>query len=159
MFRRMHGMRHSQEGMSFLHGKAEKPYRTATAAGVHGLVTRRSNRIALNIIPVECVVGELGRTYATKEINVKNILKLATIGAALAVTVTAASAQSTGRNAYDQPARNWNSGLMAGPSYYGYGNGAGHWNDPTNYRSGESNTNFWATPGSQEERDIGGSGG
>lgn len=83
----------------------------------------------------------------------KLITKIATIGALLAAGISTASAQNTTRSYYDQPNRNWNSGLMAGPSYYG------GWNDPSDYRSGYSNTNLFAAPGSQEERDIGNQGG
>lgn len=86
----------------------------------------------------------------------KLITKIATIGALLAAGISTASAQSTTRSYYDQPSRNWNSGLMAAPSYYGGGYG---WNDPSDYRSGSSNTNLFARPGSQEERDIGNQGG
>jgi hypothetical protein len=89
---------------------------------------------------------------------VKLITKIATIGALLAAGISTASAQNTTRSYYDQPSRNWNSGLMAGPSYYG-GYGTGAWSDPSDYRSGFSNTNLFATPGSQEERDIGNQGG
>ena len=82
----------------------------------------------------------------------KLITKIATIGALLAAGISTASAQSTTRTNYDQPNRYWNGSLMAGPSYYG-------WNDPSGYRSGYSDTNLFATPGSQEDRDIGNQGG
>lgn len=88
----------------------------------------------------------------------KLITKIATIGALLAAGISTASAQNTTRSYYDQPSRNWNSGVMAGPSYYGYGGGYG-WNDPSSYRSGYSDTNLFATPGTQEDRDIGNQGG
>jgi len=90
---------------------------------------------------------------------VKTISKIATIAALLIAGITAASAQNTTRAPYDQPSRNWNSGLMmTGPSYYG-GYGVGGWSDPSDYRSGHSPTNLFATPGSQEDRDIGNQGG
>ena len=85
----------------------------------------------------------------------KLITRIATIGALLAAGISTASAQSTTR-AYNQPNGYWNGSLMAGPSYYGGGYG---WNDPSSYRSGFSDTNLFATPGSQEQRDIGNQGG
>jgi hypothetical protein len=87
---------------------------------------------------------------------VKNILKLATIGAALVTTITAAAAQNTMRSAYGQPSRYWHSGLMSGPQYYNYSPDMNE--GPLPYR-GEASRNFWVSPGSQEERDIGGAGG
>jgi hypothetical protein len=87
---------------------------------------------------------------------VRNILKLATIGAALATTITAAAAQNTMRGYYDQPTHYRHSGTMIAPSYYGYGSdmGAG----PLPYR-GENDFTPWVSPGSQQERDLVGSGG
>lgn len=105
----------------------------------------------------KCVVAVRGAMNAIKEFYVKNILKLATIGAALVTTVTVAAAQNTTRGYYDQPSRYWHSGAMTAPSYlddYGSDMSAG----PLPYR-GMAYPNFWVSPGSQEERDIGGSGG
>ena len=85
----------------------------------------------------------------------KLIYKIAMVGTVLASGIVTASAQNTTRRSYDQPNRYWN---MQAPSgeYFG---GNNTWNDPSSYRSGESNTNMWATPGTQEERDIGNAGG
>ncbi len=86
----------------------------------------------------------------------KLVYKLAAIGTILAATVATASAQNTTRRSYDQPSRYWDSGLVGGPAYY---SGRGYNNDPSNWRSGNSDTNMFATPGTQEERDIGNQGG
>lgn len=87
----------------------------------------------------------------------KLIYKIAMIGTVLASGIVTASAQNTARRSYDQPNRY---GTMQAPSEGSYYNGGyGGWNDPSSYRSGESNTNMWATPGSQEQRDVGGQGG
>lgn len=87
----------------------------------------------------------------------KLIYKIAMIGTVLASGIVTASAQSTTRRSYDQPNRYWNMQAPSG-SYSNYNGGYG-WNDPTSYRSGESDTNMWATPGTQEQRDIGANGG
>jgi hypothetical protein len=91
-----------------------------------------------------------------KETYVRNILKLATIGAALATTITAAAAQNTMRGYYDQPSGYWHSGTMIAPSYYGYGSDMGE--GPLLYRGG-AYFNPRVSPGSQEERDLVNSGG
>lgn len=86
----------------------------------------------------------------------KLIYKIAMIGTVLASGIVTASAQNTARRSYDQPNRFWN---MQTPSDAYYNSGYGGWNDPSSYRSGNSDTNNLATPGTQEERDIGGAGG
>jgi hypothetical protein len=88
------------------------------------------------------------------ETYVRNILKLATIGAALATTITAAAAQNMTRGYYDQPSSYWHSGMMTAP--YGYGSDAE--GGPLPYR-GEAYSTPWVSPGSQEERDLVNSGG
>lgn len=71
----------------------------------------------------------------------KLVYKIAMIGAVLASGITAASAQNTGRSVYDNPARNWNSDLRAGPFYSGE---AFEMRDHNNY--GVSRDYIWATP-------------
>jgi hypothetical protein len=94
-----------------------------------------------------------------KESSVKNFLTLATIGAALVTTITAASAQTLTRGYYDQPSRYGSSQMMMNAPGYGYGYGYSDvGNGPLPYRN-EAHPNFLATPGSQSERDIGGLGG
>jgi hypothetical protein len=101
----------------------------------------------------------LGRTTATmKEIYVRNILKLATISAALVTTITAASAQTLTRGYYDQSPRYGNSEMMMTGPAYGYGYGSDVNGGPLPYRP-EAHPSFLASPGSQDERDINGLGG
>jgi len=83
--------------------------------------------------------------------NVKAVYKAALIGAMLASGISAASAQNTGRSAYDNPTRNWSSGLMGGSSYYS-GSGSGFNNDPV-YRE-QSEIHLWATPQAGDEREL-----
>ncbi len=85
----------------------------------------------------------------------KTVTKIAMIVTLLASGITAASAQQNRTRAPNDPPA---PGIMSAPSYYG-GYGAGGGNDLMNYRSGNSDTNPFATPGSQEERDIGNQGG
>jgi hypothetical protein len=89
----------------------------------------------------------------------KLFYKIAMIGTVLASGIVTASAQNTTRRSYDQPNRFWNMQQAPSGAYYGGGYGYGSWNDPSSYRSGESDTNMWATPGTQEQRDIGANGG
>lgn len=86
----------------------------------------------------------------------KNILKLATIGAALATTITAASAQNLLRGYYDQSSPYGASEMMMGGPAYGYGSGED--SSPLPYRP-EAHPSFLASPGSQDERDLNASGG
>lgn len=76
----------------------------------------------------------------------KNISKIAMIGAVLAAGVTAASAQNTGRPSIDNPTRHWESGLMTSPGYSGggYGYGPVEYMDHNNY--GVAKDYIWATP-------------
>lgn len=80
----------------------------------------------------------------------KTTIRISAIAAVLAAGVSVASAQT----AVPYGA----SGPMAAPySYepYSYEGGpVGGWNGPSDFRSGFSDTNFWATPGTQEQRDI-----
>lgn len=73
----------------------------------------------------------------------KNISKIAMIGAVLAAGVTTASAQSTGRPSIDTPNRNWDSGLRTN-SGYGYGYGQGEYGYMTDNNYGVNR--IWATP-------------
>lgn len=87
----------------------------------------------------------------------KLVYKIAMIGTVLASGIVTASAQNTTRRSYDQPNRYWN--MQAPSDSYSNHNGGYGWNDPSSYRSGDSDTNMWATPGTQEQRDIGAAGG
>jgi hypothetical protein len=83
---------------------------------------------------------------------VKLITKIAAIAAVSAAGITAASAQMAGPYGPYGPS----APVMAAPygAPYGEPGPAGGWNDPSDYRSGFSGTNMWATPGTQEQRDI-----
>lgn len=85
----------------------------------------------------------------------KLVSKIAIVGALLMSGATAASAQNTGRPAIDNPTRNWNSGLMTGPSYYGFGEAGpyGAFEDHNNY--GVSSDHIWATPQNDNYNDHG----
>ena len=83
----------------------------------------------------------------------RNILKFATISAALVTTITVASAQTRGY--YGQPSWYGNSEMMGG-SAYGYGSNAE--GGPLPYRP-EAHPGFLTSPGSQDEHEIDGLGG
>lgn len=81
----------------------------------------------------------------------KLVYKIAMIGTVLASGIVTASAQTT-RRSYDQPDRYWNQNN--GSFYNGRMMGGYYNNDPIGYRSGNTDTNPLATPGTQEDRDI-----
>ena len=85
----------------------------------------------------------------------KLVSKIAIVGALLISGATAASAQNTGRPSIDNPTRNWNSGLMTGPSYgyYGYGEAGRGFEAHNNY--GVSPDYLWATPQNDSYNDHG----